>query len=124
MEYIKDFRTKHDWIDRLQQSHIIKKKYPDRVPVIMDRANTYTPMLGRHKFLVPSNLEVGQLIFTLRKELPKLKPEQNLFLFVGVKGNVIPRTNDLMGKCYSENHDRDDHFLYVLYSLENTFGNE
>lgn len=71
----------------------------------------------KKKYLVPSDLTVGQFMFVIRKRL-KLPPEQAIFLFVN---GTIPPTGALMNQIYDEHRDVDG-FLYITYSGENTFG--
>jgi GABA(A) receptor-associated protein len=98
----------------------MKAKYPDRVPVIVCRApRSSVPELDKTKYLVPTDLTVGQFAYVIRKRI-KLSAEQALFVFVG-DGNVLPATASLMSDVYQARRDEDG-FLYVTYSGENTFG--
>ena len=104
--------------ERKAESDIIRKKYPDRIPVIVYKnEKSDTPDIDKNKFLVPNDLSVAQFLFTIRKRI-KLRPEQSLFLFVK---NSIPRSDILLSQLYKEYKDEDG-FLYITYSGENTFG--
>lgn len=52
--------------------------------------------LDKKKYLVPSDLTVGQFYFLIRKRI-HLRPEDALFFFVN---NVIPPTSATMGALY------------------------
>lgn len=52
--------------------------------------------LDKKKYLVPSDLTVGQFYFLIRKRI-HLRPEDALFFFVN---NVIPPTSTTMGAIY------------------------
>ena len=52
--------------------------------------------LDKKKYLVPSDLTVGQFYFLIRKRI-RLRPEDALFFFVN---NVIPPTSATMGALY------------------------
>lgn len=52
--------------------------------------------LDKKKYLVPSDLTVGQFYFLIRKRI-YLRPEDALFFFVN---NVIPPTSATMGSLY------------------------
>ncbi len=52
--------------------------------------------LDKKKYLVPSDLTVGQFYFLIRKRI-HLRPEDALFFFVN---NVIPPTSATMGVLY------------------------
>ena len=74
--------------------------------------------LDKKKYLVPSDLTVGQFYFLIRKRI-SLRSEDALFFFVN---NVIPPTSATMGSLYQEYHS-DDFFLYIAYSDESVYGN-
>merc|ERR1712066_1176497 len=73
--------------------------------------------LDKKKYLVPSDLTVGQFYFLIRKRI-SLRPEDALFFFVN---NVIPPTSATMGSLYQEHHE-EDFFLYIAYSDESVYG--
>lgn len=52
--------------------------------------------LDKKKYLVPTDLTVGQFYFLIRKRI-HLRPEDALFFFVN---NVIPPTAATMGQLY------------------------
>ena len=85
----------------------------------LDIQNNKMTKIDKKKYLVPSDLTVGQFMFVIRKRL-KLPPEQAIFLFVN---GTIPPTAALMNQIYDEHRDVDG-FLYITYSGENTFGNQ
>jgi len=96
----------------------IRKKYPDRVPVIVEKSPKARVMdLDKKKYLVPSDLTVGQFYYLIRKRV-QLRSEDALFFFVN---NVIPPTSATMGSLYQEHHEKD-FFLYIAYSDESVYG--
>ncbi|MBA0724052.1 hypothetical protein Golax_020762, partial [Gossypium laxum] len=108
----------------------IREKYPDRIPVIVEKAErSDIPDIDKKKYLVPADLTVGQFVYVVRKRI-KLSAEKAIFVFVK---NTLPPTvvrlicflvSDaaaLMSAIYEENRDEDG-FLYMTYSGENTFG--
>jgi len=96
----------------------IRKKYPDRVPVIVEKSPKARVMdLDKKKYLVPSDLTVGQFYYLIRKRV-QLRSEDALFFFVN---NVIPPTSATMGSLYQEHHE-EDFFLYIAYSDESVYG--
>jgi GABA(A) receptor-associated protein len=104
---------------RIQDSKQLSHKYYDRVPVIVKPGNVRTPETENFKYLVPKTTTVGQFVDTIRKRT-QLKSYQALFIFVD---GVLPPTSSSMLNVYNEHHDEDG-FLYIMYSLENTFGNQ
>jgi GABA(A) receptor-associated protein len=120
MEYIKEFKSKSDWTSRLSKTKFLRNKYPDRIPVIIDRSNTYTPKPTSHKYLVPSKLTVGEFLFIIRQHIPNLDSSEALYLFI-VDKNTIPPVASTMMDIYSQHHDVDN-YLYISFSIESTFG--
>ena len=105
---------------RKSEAERIRAKYPDRVPVICEKADrSDIPDIDKKKYLVPADLTVGQFHYVIRKRI-KLAPEKALFLFFS---NSIPPNAALMSTVYEEQKDEDG-FLYIQYSGESTFGSE
>uniref|UniRef100_A0A3B5KS71 GABA(A) receptor-associated protein b n=1 Tax=Xiphophorus couchianus TaxID=32473 RepID=A0A3B5KS71_9TELE len=108
----------HPFEKRRSEGEKIRKKYPDRVPVIVEKApKARIGDLDKKKYLVPSDLTVGQFYFLIRKRI-HLRAEDALFFFVN---NVIPPTSATMGLLYQEHHE-EDFFLYIAYSDESVYG--
>lgn len=103
---------------RIDEATRIMKKYPDRIPVIVEKApSSDIDNIDKKKYLVPSDLTVGQFIYVIRKRI-KLPPEKAIFLFIN---NTLPPTSALMSDIYKQYHDID-HFIYFSYSGESVFG--
>lgn len=99
----------------------IRDKYPDRVPVIVERATTgagNVPKAEKSKYLVNCETTVAAMLLEIRRQI-KLSSDQALFFFVG--NGVLPPTAALLSQIYDRFHD-DDGFLYMAYASENTFG--
>ncbi|CAH1449772.1 unnamed protein product [Lactuca virosa] len=112
------FKLEHPLERRQAEAARIREKYPDRIPVIVEKAErTDIPDIDKKKYLVPADLTVGQFVYVVRKRI-KLSAEKAIFIFVK---NVLPPTAAMMSAIYEENKDEDG-FLYMTYSGENTFG--
>lgn len=112
------YKEENSFEKRKAEGEKIRRKYPDRVPVIVEKApKTHIGDLDKRKYLVPSDLTVGQFYFLIRKRI-HLRPEDALFFFVN---NIIPSTSTTMGTLYNDHHE-EDFFLYVAYSDENVYG--
>ena len=109
-------RTTHPFAERLAKSRYIRDKYPDRLPIIVDTTGTL-PKLDKHKFLVPCDLTVSQLMYVVRKRM-SLRPEVAMFMYVGT---VMLQGGATITEVYHEAKDEDG-FLYLLAAGENTFG--
>ena len=95
------YKEEHPFEKRRSEGEKIRRKYPDRVPVIVEKApKARIGDLDKKKYLVPSDLTVGQFYFLIRKRI-SLRPEDALFFFVN---NVIPPTSATMGSLYQVNN--------------------
>jgi GABA(A) receptor-associated protein len=112
MEFITQFQ-KESIETRLEKSNQIKLRYPFRIPVIIDRYQMITPRIHKHKYLIPKDMTIAHLLFTIRPQL-KINESQSLFLFH--QDTLIPTHTKLSELSTS------DGFVYIIYSLENTFG--
>ncbi|KAL9236613.1 hypothetical protein vseg_011259 [Gypsophila vaccaria] len=114
------FKFEHPLEKREAESARIKEKYPDRIPVIVEKAErSNIPDIDKKKYLVPADLTVGQFVYVVRKRVD-LSAEKAIFVFVK---NILPPTAALMSTIYDENKDEDG-FLYMTYSGENVFGSD
>jgi len=115
-----EYKQEHTFEKRRAEGEKIRKKYPDRVPVIVEKApKSRIGNLDKKKYLVPSELCVGQFYQLIRKRI-QLRPEDALFFFVN---NAMPQTSGTMGTLYQEHHE-EDFFLYMAYSDENVYGDD
>jgi GABA(A) receptor-associated protein len=114
-----NFKDKHTLQFRAEEAYKIKQKYPDRVPIIVERSKhtKNVPLIDKKKFLVPNDLTIGQFIYIIRKRM-NLPADMALFVFID---SILPPTASLIETIYSEYHDQDG-FLYMEYTGENTFG--
>lgn len=80
---------------RKAEAERIRQKYPDRIPVICEKVEkSDIPTIDKKKYLVPSDLTVGQFVYVIRKRI-KLSPEKAIFIFVN---EILPPT---AGMCLS-----------------------
>jgi len=114
------FKNKYSLEKRKEVAQRIRSKYPDRIPVIVEKSpKSKVPEIDKKKFLVPSDITIGKFIFEIRKHIP-LSAEQAIFLFVK---DSLPPSADLVSTIYNQHKDEDG-FLYITYSGENTFGQD
>merc|ERR1711982_321902 len=85
------YKEEHPFEKRRAEGEKIRRKYPDRVPVIVEKSpKARIGDLDKKKYLVPSDLTVGQFYFLIRKRI-SLRPEDALF----------------------QEHHEEDFFLYI-----------
>jgi GABA(A) receptor-associated protein len=117
---INPFVQQHNPQYTKEEAKRILSKYPDRIPVIISKSETAgdIPVIDKNKFLVPSDLTMGQFQYVIRKRLC-LSPDKALFLFIN---NNIQPTSQTMSTVYDSEHDTKTLFLFVTYGAESTFG--
>ena len=114
------FKLNNSLEKRQEESSRILKKYPDRIPIIVECSSNSTiapEKLDKNKYLVPKDLTVSQFLYILRKRI-KLRPEESILIFIV---NQLPPTSEQMYKLYNQFKDQDD-FLYCQISGEHSFG--
>jgi hypothetical protein len=133
MEYIKEFE-KTEWTKRLAQTQRLRVKHPGRIPMIVDRGNVSTPKPKNHRFLVPLEMEqkiadgtilkspmtMASFMSELRKNIPTLRPDQSIFIFI-YGSNILTPMSAPLSQIYDE-HQEKDGFLKIIYTIESTFG--
>lgn len=119
-KYHEDFQyqKEHGLEYRLAESSKIRTKYPNRYPIICEKANgSDIEDIDKNKYLVPHDLTVGQFSYVIRKRL-NIKPETAIFILVE---NTFPTASTEIKTLYDE-YKHQDGFLYLKYSGEPTFG--
>lgn len=111
------FRQKHSLEARKEEASRILSKYPERIPVICERANNNIKDLDKKKYLIPNDLKMIDFLMVVRRRL-NLPAHQSLFVFVNDK---LINGSELLSKIYHTEKDEDG-FLYVMYGGESTFG--
>mmetsp|Transcript_23858 Transcript_23858/g.27046 ORF Transcript_23858/g.27046 Transcript_23858/m.27046 type:complete len:122 (+) Transcript_23858:127-492(+) len=113
------FKKEYPFDKRTTEAQRIKSKYPDRIPVICEKAPRSTlPDIDKKKYLVPNDLSVSQFMYIIRKRI-KLPKEKSLMIFVN--GNELIKGETLMNDAYQKYRDEDG-FLYVVYADLNVLG--
>jgi GABA(A) receptor-associated protein len=114
------FKKDHSYESRKREASRIMEKYPHRIPVIVeiDENQTDKISLNEHKYLVPTDLTMGQFVYKIRKRI-QIKSSQAIFFFTA--DNTLPKVSSSMLDIYKKHMD-EDMFLYLSVSIENTFG--
>ena len=117
-----EFKSKYSMEERIEKSNKIRQKWPDRVPVIVERNTKSSPSLpniAKTKYLVPVDITLDIMHMTIRKQL-KIDETEAIYLFVN-HNTLLSLGSLTMGTIY-ENHKDKDGFLYLTYTSENTYG--
>merc|ERR1719188_1873382 len=107
---------------RSAEARRILAKYPDRIPVICEKAlRSDLPEIDKKKFLVPGTMLCGEFKYIIHKHINQqatIASDQTIYLFVNT---TSPKTGALMSEVYDQ-YKAEDGFLYITYSAENTLG--
>ena len=113
------FQEEHPADKRIAECIRVRTKYPERIPVIIEKARgSDVADIDKKKFLVPGDMRMGQFMSVVRRRT-QVGAEKAIFIFVH---NIIPPTAAMMSELYEEHKDPIDGFLYFLFSGEATFG--
>lgn len=115
-----DFQRKYTFEQRSIESKKIMKKYPDRIPIIVEVSQHNQKMLklDKKKFLVPKKLTMGEFLFLVRKRL-KITPHDAIFLFTN--NNTLCPTSSVVSDIFDK-YKSNSNFLLLFLSKESTFG--
>uniref|UniRef100_A0A8C1DTR6 GABA(A) receptor-associated protein like 2 n=1 Tax=Cyprinus carpio carpio TaxID=630221 RepID=A0A8C1DTR6_CYPCA len=86
------FKEDHSLEHRCVESAKIRNKYPDRVPVIVEKVSgSQIVDIDKRKYLVPSDITVAQFMWIIRKRI-QLPSEKAIFLFVD---KTVPQSREI-----------------------------
>ena len=112
------FRTKKSFEKRFDESMNVLTKYPDRIPIIVERHHDCKlDNIDKSKYLVPKDMTMGQFTYIIRK---RISLDSSQSIFISVNGS-LSSSSDIISHIY-ENKKDEDGFLYITYTSENTFG--
>ena len=119
MTHSEQFKLKYNKEQRSAESGRILQKYPDKIPIICEKYERDKSefKLDKSKFLINNDMTMGQFMYVIRKRI-KIDSKQALFMFCN---NTLVPGNMMLNEVYN-NHKDEDGFLYIQFSLENTFG--
>lgn len=115
------FKERKSHAERVQESRSIRKRYPLKVPVIVERlkGEKQLPLLEKVKFLVPEDMCISQFMFVVRSRMLTLSPSQSLHFIIN--SSQVPSMQLTMGEVYGRFADEDG-FLYLRYAATAMFG--
>ena len=112
------YKLERTFEDRVRESRAMLTKYSDRIPIIIHPKSTQDPKIDKHKYMAPRNLSFSQLFYVIRKRL-HMDSSKGLFFFL--ENNTLVIASSVIEEVYARYADEDG-FLYICYSIENTFG--
>ncbi|XP_020481261.1 microtubule-associated proteins 1A/1B light chain 3C [Labrus bergylta] len=119
-QQIKAFKQRKSFATRKQEVAGIRSKFPNKIPVIIERYDKekYLPPLDKTKFLVPHELTMTQFVTIIRNRMALL-PTQAFYLLINNSG--LASMSLTMAQVYKDHQDEDG-FLYMTYASQEVFG--
>ncbi|KAM4584950.1 microtubule-associated protein 1 light chain 3 gamma isoform 2-T2 [Odontesthes bonariensis] len=114
------FKLRKSFATRKQEVAGIRSKFPNKIPVIIERyeREKYLPPLDKTKFLVPHELTMTQFVTIIRNRMALL-PSQAFYLLINNSG--LASMSLTMAQVYKDHQDEDG-FLYMTYASQEMFG--
>ena len=81
-----NYKSKNEFDFRINESKKILNKYPDKIPLIVEKSENCKYDIDKNKYLVPKDIQMQQLIFIIRKRI-KIKDSETIFIYIN---NVLP----------------------------------
>jgi GABA(A) receptor-associated protein len=116
--YQNEFEKKYDFDKRVKEARSLHSRYPLRVPIILYPSSKDQPDIEKNKYLVPVDINVSQFMYVIKKYI-KIKSDEAIFIFTS--NNTLVPNSWTVKELYDQNK-KEDNFLYLYYSIENTFG--
>ena len=120
------FKSDFTFEKRQTECNSIRKKFPDRIPIIVEVDNSgllraaTLPEIDKSKYLVP-DMPFSSFVHTIRKRM-KLDEKVAIFLSIKHKGNTIMPVMTSNTFAIYDKYKDDDGFLYISVVGENVFG--
>lgn len=117
----KPFKELYTFEKRKTHSSDIRIKYPERLPIIMQRSvnDKILGEMDKVKYLVSEELTIIEFMTILRKRLTVNKTTA-IYLY-NPDNKIIISGSNTMGYLYDK-YKNEDGFLYIEYCGENVFG--
>ena len=104
MSKLSIFKKDYIFENRIKEASRLLEKYPERVPVIIERSENskHLTIIDKNKFLVPKELTMSQLLWVIRKRM-NIRREQAVFL-LSDSGTIFNSTEHI-SSVYENNKD-------------------
>lgn len=117
---MKSFKQRKSFENRRQEVENIRKKFPTKIPVVVERyqREVNLPVMDKTKFLVPPEITTMTFSYIIRNRLRV--PSSRAFYFV-VNNQSLASSSKTIAEIYKEHKDEDG-FLYMTYTSQEMFG--
>ena len=117
------FKFKKDYPDvekRKKQCTVLLEKRPTKIPLILEKApDCKHAGINKTKHLILRKMTVNKFQLMI-KSLLKMSEDEALFLSIKGKYTIIGEKT--MGDIYEKYKDKEDGFLYMMYSTTVIYG--
>jgi hypothetical protein len=105
---------------RRNECRKVLEKNPEKIPIIFEKdPKSQIEPFPKTRYLVSKDLTVNHFQLLLRNKL-KLNETQAFFLLVQGKYTILGENT--LAEIYQKFKDKDDGFLYMMYSTEQVWG--
>jgi hypothetical protein len=107
--------------DRIKKSKVLLEKYPDKIPVILEKSKKDKLLSNsvKNKLLVSQDMTITTILQLIKKNL-KINEHMAIYIMVSDK-NIMLSGSYSISEIYN-NYKNNDGFLYLEYCSENVFG--
>lgn len=118
IDYTKKEFTKEEKYVIQKEVDVIKQKYPTYIPIIV-RPRDKNIRILKYKYLVGSDINVGQFLNIIRNKITDIKSGESIFIFIN---NIVPIQTMSLSSIYNLYKDEETGMLFITICRENTFG--
>ena len=109
-----------DKLKRKELSTSIIKQNPGKIPVILEKESTSKlANIKKTRYLLEEKYPISEFILSIRKSI---NLGENEGLFLSAKGKYNLTQEKTIGEVYNLYKDKEDGFLYIMYSSMVVFG--
>jgi GABA(A) receptor-associated protein len=113
------FKNSIDLEKRKLESSTIRRCWPEKIPLIIEKDEQSNIAEIKPKFLCPINYTVSQFLQFLRK---KIEMNNSVALYVATENDQILSGDRMMYDIY-QRESNEDGFLYLRYGVHSAYGN-
>ena len=120
-----EFKFKKDFPDveiRRRECEKTRNQFANKIPIVCEKNPKATKLgdISKTKFLVPNDLAISQFMFMIRK---RIEIDEKAALFLLADGKFLLSGDANVNDIYERHKDKDDGFLYIVYTDELIWGN-
>ena len=105
---------------RKEASQTLLNKEPKKVPIILEKdPNCKLEGIAKTRHLILRSFTINKFIALIRQSI---KISESDALFLSAKGKYSITGETTIDEVYKKYKDKDDNFLYIMYSTEVVYG--